>query len=190
MSFWKKYLSLVMISMSSLLLVGCVSMGSKLPPLQTVERVDVERYAGDWYVIANIPYFAEKGNVAARVNYRARPDGRFDDEYYYKKKKFTASEKLAKGIAWTLNDEATHWRSRFYWPFTFDFYVIGLDDDYQVLALGHPSRKYGWLMARQPQLSDEVYAEWMLKLVANGYQTEQFLKVPQRAEDLGQAGFQ
>jgi len=183
---WKRLLTLTI----CLLLAACSSMGVKKSPLKTVDYVDLERYAGDWYVIANIPYFAERGNVAGRVNYRPRPDGRFDDEYYYKKKNFDGSEKSAKGIAWILDDKNTHWRSRFIWPFTFDFYVIGLDEEYKTLALGHPSRKYGWIMARTPQMSDVDYAAWLDKMVENGYQREQFLKIPQQAADLGQPGFQ
>lgn len=171
-------------------LVACTSMGAKKPPLKTVGHVDLERYAGDWYVIANIPYFAERGNVAGRVNYRPRLDGRFDDEYYYQKKTFDGPEKSAKGVAWVLDENNTHWRSRFIWPFTFDFYVIGLDEAYQTLALGHPSRKYGWIMARTPQISNARYAQWLDKMVENSYQREQFFKVPQQPDDLGKAGFQ
>ena len=42
----------------SLLMFGC---GPKLPPLTTVSSVDIPRFMGDWYVIANIPTFIEKG---------------------------------------------------------------------------------------------------------------------------------
>ncbi len=43
-------------------LVGCRPRGG--PPLRTVDHVDLARYQGDWYVIANIPYALEKGKVA------------------------------------------------------------------------------------------------------------------------------
>ena len=33
--------------------------------LKTVDYVDLERFMGDWYVIANIPTFIEKGAVNA-----------------------------------------------------------------------------------------------------------------------------
>ena len=186
MPLWKHFPILVI----CLFIAACSSMGAKRDPLRTVEKVDLERFAGDWYVIANIPYFAEKGDVGGRVNYRPRPDGRFDDEYYYKKKNFDGPEKRAKGIAWILDENNTHWRSRFIWPFTFDFYIIGLDDDYQTLALGHPSRKYGWIMARTSKISKERYQDWLSKFTENGYHREQFFKVPQSPDDLGKEGFQ
>ena len=40
------------------LLAACASRG---PEMKTVEKVDLERFMGDWYVIANIPTFLEKG---------------------------------------------------------------------------------------------------------------------------------
>ncbi|MDP6879185.1 MAG: lipocalin family protein, partial [Candidatus Marinimicrobia bacterium] len=42
-------------------------MGSdkKLDKLETVDYVDLEKFMGDWYVIANIPTFIEKGAVNA-----------------------------------------------------------------------------------------------------------------------------
>ena len=40
-----------------LLSAGCKSM----PPIRTEPSVDLDRFMGDWYVIANIPTFVEKG---------------------------------------------------------------------------------------------------------------------------------
>ena len=37
----------------------------ELEKLETVKYVDLERFMGDWYVIANIPTFIEKGAVNA-----------------------------------------------------------------------------------------------------------------------------
>ena len=43
-------------------------------PLSTVP-VDLPRYMGRWYVIANIPYFAERRFVGSRAEWRLRDDG-------------------------------------------------------------------------------------------------------------------
>ena len=37
--------------------------------LKTVDFVDLKRFMGDWYVIANIPTFIEKGAVNACLLY-------------------------------------------------------------------------------------------------------------------------
>ena len=51
------------------LLAAC---SSESPPLTLAPDVDLSRYAGRWYVITNIPYFAERGNVGAYVEYARR----------------------------------------------------------------------------------------------------------------------
>ena len=43
--------------------------------MKTVEFVDLERFMGDWYVIANIPTFIEKGATNAIESYKLMDDG-------------------------------------------------------------------------------------------------------------------
>src|SRR5690349_10889824 len=58
-----------------LALSGCASMGlnSGPRPLRPVPYVDLPRYMGGWYVIANIPYFAEKDCHDSVEGYVLRP---------------------------------------------------------------------------------------------------------------------
>ena len=49
-------------------LAGCQSM--PLPPLAPLPKVDLERFMGDWYVIASIPTFIEKDAYNAVESYR------------------------------------------------------------------------------------------------------------------------
>src|SRR5688500_15114842 len=41
------------------LLAGCQT-APTMPPLRTVPQVDLQRFMGDWYVVAHIPTVAEK----------------------------------------------------------------------------------------------------------------------------------
>ena len=43
----------------SLLLISSCRSVPNLPPIGTVASVDLTRFAGDWFVIANIPTFIE-----------------------------------------------------------------------------------------------------------------------------------
>src|SRR5688572_24250988 len=61
-------------------LIGCAS--SK-PPLRTVTHVDLPKYMGDWRVIANIPYFAEKDCIDSIESYALRPDGRIANSFTF-----------------------------------------------------------------------------------------------------------
>ncbi|MDJ0656226.1 MAG: lipocalin family protein [Xanthomonadales bacterium] len=173
-----------------LLLAGCATTPRGLPPIDTVDQLDVDRFQGQWYVIANIPYFAERGNVASRVIYRERSDGRMDDLYYYRKA-FDEEEKSMEGLAW-IPDPARpgELKTRFFWPFTFDYLVIKLDPDYRYLAVAHPSRRYAWIMAREPEIPDEVFQDYLAAFSQQGYDASRILKVPQKPDQLGQPGFQ
>jgi len=173
-----------------LALSGCAMMRGGAP-LETVDRVDLERYMGQWYVIANIPYFGERGNVAGRAIYRMRDDGRMDDIYLYRDGSFDAPEERMSGVAWVV-DEASNaqWKVQFYWPIRFGYYIIGLDEDYRWTVVGHPSREYAWIMAREPELEQTRYQALLELLNERGFDSSQLRKVPQRPGQVGQPGFQ
>ncbi len=172
------------------LLSGCAIFQSG-PPLPTVDHVDLDRYMGEWYVIANIPYFGERGNVAGRAIYRPREDGRMDDIYLYRKGDFDSRERTMEGVAWVVDEETNaRWKVRFYWPFTFAYYIVDLDPDYQWSLVGHPSRNYAWIMAREPRMDAELYQRLLARFDDLGFDSTELKKVPQFPEQLGRPGFQ
>lgn len=172
------------------LILGLAACASH-PPLETVERVDLDRYMGQWYVIANIPYFGERGNLAGRAIYRPREDGRMDDIYLYKEDRLDAEDQRMEGVAWVVDETSqARWKVRFYWPFTFDYYIVELDPDYQWVIVGHPSRDYAWIMAREARLPDGLYEELLGRLDEHGFDSSQLRKVVQYPDQLGQPGFQ
>lgn len=68
-----------------------------------------------------------------------------------------------------------------------DLYV---DSDYRYLVYGHPSRDYAWIMARDTEIVDQHYPQLLAELAAQGFDTTNVLKVPQRRDQLGAPGFQ
>lgn len=166
------------------LLNGCASTESnrsmKTKALQTVPHVDLERYMGDWRVIANIPYFAEKGCVDSIEGYRSRPDGRIDNFFTFRKGSFDAPQKQIRAIAWVHNKETNaEWRIRFFHLVTVKYLVLDLDPEYRWTVVGHPSRRYGWIMAREKTLPEATYSEILRRLGEQGYDPQAFVKVPQ-----------
>ncbi len=150
-------------------------------PLQTVQHVDIPRYMGDWYVIANIPYFAEKDCVDSIESYALRPDGKIDNWFTCRKKTFDAPMKRKASAVATIEDTATNatWSVRFFKIISVKYLILDLDPNYQWVAVGHPSRRYGWVMSRSKQLPEQTYQEILEKLRAEGYDTSKFQKVPQ-----------
>jgi apolipoprotein D and lipocalin family protein len=165
-----------------LLLVGCAS-APKAPPLRTVAHVDLERYVGRWYVIANIPYFLEKGKVASYDTYARRPDGTLVNDFTFRKGDFDASEKTWHGSAWVVNTQTNaEWKVRFVWPFTATYLVLELDPDYRWAVVGTPGRGLLWVLARERQLDDATYAAILERIRAQGIDPAKVVKVPQPSE--------
>jgi apolipoprotein D and lipocalin family protein len=163
------------------LLSGCTTMNQ--PPLRTVAHVDLDRYLGDWRVIANIPYYLENGKVATLDRYARRPDGRLDNTFLFRRGSFTAPEESWKGVAWIHNTTTNaEWRVQFVWPVRLTYLIIDLDPDYRWAVVGHPSRNYLWILARDHSLPDDVYQAILQRAAQQGYDTSKIAKVPQPAE--------
>lgn len=159
-------------------------------PLSPVPYVDLDRYMGRWYLIANIPYFAELGNVAAYVEYRRREDGRIDD-WYTAREAFDASPFVKKGLI-EVTDPVGNASGRitFLGPLWQDYAVLYLDGAYRHTVIGHPSRQYAWIFARAPQIADADYQRMLDALAANRFDVTRVQKIPQVPEQVGQPGFQ
>lgn len=163
-----------------LLLASCQA---TRPPLQTVSHVELPRYMGDWYVIANIPYFAEKDCFDSIESYALRPDGDIDNWFTCRKKSFAAPlQRIVNALA-IVKDKQTNatWRVRFFKVITVSYLVLDLDPQYQWAVVGHPSRKYGWILARSKTLDATTYEAILKRLGAQGYDATKFERVPQRA---------
>ncbi|MEN9662458.1 MAG: hypothetical protein RL324_1407 [Verrucomicrobiota bacterium] len=159
-------------------LAGCSA--TALPPLRTVAHVDLNRYMGDWYVVANIPYVLENGKVATLDRYAPRADGRMDNIFIFRKGSFDAPEQQWRGVSWVYNHETNaEWRVQFFWPVRLTYLVIDLDSDYRWAVIGHPSRNYIWVLARTRSLPDDVYRGILDRAAAQGYDTSRMAKVPQ-----------
>ena len=159
-------------------------------PLATVEYVDLDRYMGRWYLIANIPYWLERGNVAPYVEYRRREDGLIED-LYTARDAFDKPPFTKRGLIEVTDPmRNTEGRITFMVPLWQEYGVLYLDENYRYTVIGHPSRNYAWLFAREPQVSDEVYAEMLEALEDNQFNVSRVLKIPQLPEQAGLPGFQ
>lgn len=174
-----------------LLLVACASSGGqRMPPLTTDARVDLDRFMGTWYVIANIPYWPERGKVATRDIYALREDGRIDNVFAFRDD-FEGPERRWNGVSEVVpGSHGAHWRVQFIWPFKADLLVLEVDPDYQWALLGHPRRRYAWIFARESRMDDALYARLRARFAIHGYAPERIERVPQHADQVGLPGFQ
>jgi apolipoprotein D and lipocalin family protein len=157
---------------------GCTSMKE---PLRPASHVDLGRYMGDWYVIANIPYFAEKDCFDSVESYALRPDGDIDNWFTCRKKSFEAPMKRVASALAVVDDKNSNavWHVKFFKLISVKYIILAVDPDYQWAVVGHPSRNYGWVLARSKALSDATYRNALESLGAQGYDVSRFKKVPQ-----------
>jgi apolipoprotein D and lipocalin family protein len=145
-----------------------------LPELQTVERVELDQYLGNWFEIASFPQDVQKGCTGTNTTYSLRDDGEIDVLNRCIK---DGKEDIANGRA-RVEDTVTNAKLKisFFGPFYGDYWVIELGDDgaggYSYAVVGHPSRDYLWVLSREATLDDEIYSGIITRLQEVGYETD------------------
>lgn len=163
---------------AAVLLASCASNEPEMP---TVEYVDIERFMGAWYVIANIPTFLEKGAHNAVETYSLNDDGTIATNFTYREDSFDGEMKEYNPRAWVLDTETNaRWGMRFIWPIKADYRIVYLNEDYSQTIIGRQKRDFVWIMARTPTISDLDYDELVDFVESLGYDSSQLQRVPQR----------
>lgn len=165
----------------SIILAGFLS-GNPMQELPTVERVDIEKYAGLWYEISRLPNPFEKNLECITAQYTLLKNGKMEvlnNGFSVKKGSFTSS----KGKAWRPDEKYSgRLKVSFFWPFAGDYYIIALDADYSYALVGDPSRKYLWVLSRSKQMDDSIYAMLIEKARSHGFDTGQMIRVQQNCK--------
>jgi apolipoprotein D and lipocalin family protein len=166
---------------ASLILAGCGA--AQRPPIRTVPHVDLPRFMGDWYVIANIPTFVETDAYNAVESYRLDADGTIATTFTFRQGSYDGVLKSHHPRGFVLDTQSNAvWGMQFIWPFKGDFRIVYLNSDYTQTVIGREKRDYVWIMARQPTIPESDYQRIAELLGREGYDTAQIRKVPQRWE--------
>ena len=169
----------LLITLSTLLIAGCQSVPRA--PISTVEHVDLARFMGDWYVIANIPTFIEKGAHNAIESYRLRDDGTIATTFTFRAGAFDGPVKRYNPRGYVRDRQSNAvWGMQFLWPFKADYRIVFLNADYTQTVIGREQRDYLWIMARTPTIPEADYAAIVSLLEREGYNVAQLQKVPQQ----------
>lgn len=161
-------------------LVGCTpstTVRLRLPPLQTVSRVDLSRYLGTWYEVAAFPQRFQRGCTASTATYALRADGDIDVVNRCRLGSPQGKEKTATGRARVV-DRASNAKLEvsFFRPFWGDYWVIELADDYSHAVVGHPGRDYLWILCRKPVMEEATYQGLLGRLRTHGYEVERLVR--------------
>ena len=148
-----------------LALFGCTSR-KKLPSVKTVK---LERYAGTWYEIAKLPNTFEKGLSCITATYTLKENGKIE----VKNRGYLAEKNKWKDITGSAKVPDENFPGQlkvtFFWPFYGDYYIMELDEDYQYALVGDPSRKFLWILAREPELDKATMGKLIDKARQEGF---------------------
>ncbi len=150
-------------------------------PNASVAELDLQRYAGQWHEIAHLPMFFQRkcaSNITA--TYTPRPDGTIEVRNACRKR--DGSQQVSEGIARPVAGRPGQLEVRFaprwlswapgVWA---DYWVIALDPDYRWAVVGGPSRKYLWILSREPHMSQAQFDALRANAAARGYPVDRLV---------------
>ncbi|KAF0180733.1 MAG: outer membrane lipoprotein Blc [Nitrospirae bacterium] len=152
-----------------------------VPPLQVVSAVDLQRYAGTWYEIAHYPNSFQRGCVATTANYAALLTGKIRVVNTCRKERLDGDIISAEGKAWVVDPKTNaKLKVSFFWPFSGDYWIIELGENYDYAVVGHPDRKYLWILSRTPFMDSARYADILSRLQkTHSYDTRKLVRTLQ-----------
>lgn len=145
----------------------------------TVNKVDLKRYIGVWYEIARMPNRFQKQCVRnTTATYSLNDDGTI--KVINRCIKDDGSEDKVTGKARIVDKNSNAklevsfvsiFGFHLFWG---DYWIIGLDEDYQFAVVGTPSREYGWILCREKTMPENMFDEAKQILVKQGYNPDDF----------------
>ncbi|STR45274.1 lipocalin family protein [Iodobacter fluviatilis] len=137
----------------SALLLSLMISGTACAEPVTIASLDLDRYLGRWYEIASFPMYFQRMCVAdTTAEYTKQGDDKIGVLNRCRKQDGSFAE--AGGHASVVpNSGNAKLKVSFFWPFSADYWVFGLGDDYQWALVGNPNHKYLWLLSRSQTIS-------------------------------------
>jgi apolipoprotein D and lipocalin family protein len=148
--------------------------------LQTVPFVDLNKYTGKWFEIAAFPQRFQKGCNCSTAEYTATDKGYIIVENRCNKDSINGKQSYVKGKAFVEeNSGNAKLKVQFLWPFKGKYWIIDLAPDYSYAVVGHPNKKYLWILSRTPRMNDTLYQQIIARLKEKGFDISKIKLTPQ-----------
>lgn len=167
------------LALSALIFTAFVAGCATGPPdgVTPITGFEPERYMGTWYEIARLDHRFERGLTQVSANYTLNDNGTIavlNKGYNAAKGEWSS----ANGKAKFRGDETVgSLKVSFFGPFYGGYHIVELDDDYQYALVAGPSRNYLWILAREPNLDEDIYNRLVEEAQSLGFPTGNLIKV-------------
>jgi apolipoprotein D and lipocalin family protein len=157
--------------------IAALALSAQDKPLQTVQNVELDKYLGKWYEIAAFPQSFQRGCSHTFAEYSKNDDGSIAvKNTCIKDGKLKTVNGKAKVTDTKTNAKLT---VQFFWPFKGKYWIIGLGHDYSYALVGHPNRKYLWILGRKPSMDAQTYNHLVTLAANKGFDVRNLVKTDQ-----------
>ena len=152
-------------------LVGSIEdlLTGRLPNIKVIQNLDINKYMGQWYEIARFDSsFEPKEVISAEAFYeldngliKVRNTGVYKD----------GRREVINGVASSKYSETNIGKLNvsFFPPFTGDYWIIMLADDYRYSVVTSPNGKFLWILGREETISESDRIDILSKLTELEY---------------------
>lgn len=170
---------------TALLVCSVTSHAQSLPPVQTIASLDVPRYMGTWFELAKFPNVFQRKCVSdTRAVYTLNADNTV--QVFNRCRIQDGSTIEALGQAKQMGNAtspvlkvrfAPEWLG--WLPLVWgDYWVIDLDESYQLAAVSDAKREYLWVLSRSPKIDQTRYAALLQRLKQQGFEVDKLQVTP------------
>jgi apolipoprotein D and lipocalin family protein len=159
----------------------------EMPPPETVDFVDIERYMGLWYEVARYPTPFDEDGVAVTAEYTLNEDGSVGILNSALAGGFEGDPTSIEGVAQVV-DEETNAKLTITFDreditgIEFSYWIIELDEDYQYAVVTNDTRFVLYILSRTPALEDTIYEDLLFRVVKKGFDADRLEPTPQLDE--------
>lgn len=167
-----------------LVLINPLTVDSVFPlenkKLEVVSNLDLKKFQGTWYEIAHNPWFPEKDCFSMIAHYKLTENNQIIVTNICRKKGFDGEISKVTGKAWLVNPKIkAKWEVQFIWPFTLDYWVIDLEENYNYAVIGEPERENLWILSRKPIMKKRLLSKIIKATKSKGYDLSNLILTPQ-----------
>jgi apolipoprotein D and lipocalin family protein len=159
---------------------SAIADGGKEPFQKVVDKMDLQKFLGSWYVVGVLPTPFEKGAANGIETYSLDAKGNVRVEYVFYKGGVDGKKTVMRQKGWIVDKERnTEWKVQPLWPLKLPYLIIDLAEDYRYTVIGTNNYKYVWIMSRTPTISGDDYAGILARLAERGYKIVDIQRMPQ-----------